>query len=448
MFTFETISIFQKTQEMKNITLLLLFFITNLAYSQSNYSNGFQSGYKNGYCHNKGVGCVSPNPPIAPLPSVNESLNSFQDGYNQGFSVGLNANKSTVNSDRQRYQTTTPTYVENKMSKININDIAKVASVLRQAKAKALELAQEGEYEESVEICKAGLKINPQDDEFMMFIGDIYDRFLEGDSIAIFYLEKAYQINKMPGLKTKINKIKNRIKENKEPVDVVDFKDNKESNFTIEDNIKEIESEMIKNFNIKNFVKALELGNKFNSLKPGIEANIFLADVNYELKDYPNAIKFYSLVLAQKEIPKIYFWRAMSKSHLNDYYGAISDYDYLIKLGNYDMATVYNNKAYSLVGLKKYKEALQYVNKALNLNSNIWYIWDTRGEINYNLNLYTECISDMKKAINLNPNENSYYFSGLAKIKLKQIANACKDFSKSGELGKSEAYLEIKKYCK
>ena len=157
-------------------------------------------------------------------------------------------------------------------------------------------------------------------------------------------------------------------------------------------------------------------------------------------------------MLSKEEVLEMYFWRAVSKSELNDYYGAIDDYNHLIAFQkfntSYDMATVYSNKASCLAGLEKYKEALSQVNIALSINSNIWYIWDTRGVINYNLNNYTKCIEDMGKAINLYSNKNSYYFSGLAKIKKRQTANACKDFSKAGELGKSEAYLEISKYCK
>ena len=41
-----------------------------------------------------------------------------------------------------------------------------------------------------------------------------------------------------------------------------------------------------------------------------------------------------------------------------------------------------------------------------------------------------------------------YWNRGLAKIKLGQIDSGCLDFSKAGELGHSEAYNSIKKYCK
>lgn len=423
----------------------------NVSYSQSNFSNGFQSGYKNGYCHNQGITCISPNPPIAPIPSTNENINSYQDGYNRGFAQGLSSNnlKSSTQNERQRYQTSNSTFVENKMSNINYNDVVAIASVLRQAKAKAWELLNDGQYEESLEICKAGLKVNPQDDEFMMLIGDINSRYLNNDSEAIYYLERAYRINKNENLKNKINRIKNGTEEKVKPKENASSIPNTTSS---EQQLKDLVTEIGQNLKIKNYSKALELANKYNSLSPGIVANNLLGYSNYYIKDYANAVKYFSLVLSEKEIPDIYFLRAIAKSELNDKYGTISDLDKLIELGepkgNYDMATVYNNKAYALVGLKNYKEALPLVQKAISLNSNLWYIWDTSGEIKYNLNLYTECISDMEKAISLKPDGNSYYFCGLAKIKMMKKTDACKDFSKAGELGKSEAYQEINKYCK
>ncbi len=74
---------------MRNIQLLL-FIITLLSKSlvaQSNYSSGFDEGYKNGYCYGDAF-CSSPIPPITPIPLIGESDDSYQDGYNRGFSVG------------------------------------------------------------------------------------------------------------------------------------------------------------------------------------------------------------------------------------------------------------------------------------------------------------------------------------------------------------------------
>ena len=54
----------------------------------------------------------------------------------------------------------------------------------------------------------------------------------------------------------------------------------------------------------------------------------------------------------------------------------------------------------------------------------------------------------MSKSIGINKEaDNSYYFRGLSKIKIGQKEEGCKDLSKAGELGKSEAYKAISHNC-
>ena len=62
---------------------------------------------------------------------------------------------------------------------------------------------------------------------------------------------------------------------------------------------------------------------------------------------------------------------------------------------------------------------------------------------------YRGAIDDFNKTIDINPNYgNAYYYRGLAKIDLNQTNNGCVDLSKAGELGISDAYVSIKKYCR
>ena len=94
---------------MKQSLLFLVFLsITSLVIGQSNYDRGFQAGYSKGYCQDQGVGCLSPLPPIAPIPKIGESLESYSDGYNRGFQMGLAAQTSNGNSNRQRYKDASP----------------------------------------------------------------------------------------------------------------------------------------------------------------------------------------------------------------------------------------------------------------------------------------------------------------------------------------------------
>ena len=98
----------------KNIILLITFLFTITIFAQSSFTNGFNKGYKKGFCQDQGVGCIDPIPPIAPIPKIGESSDSYTDGYNRGFQMGLSArkndNSSNNSTDRKRYKTSTSTF--------------------------------------------------------------------------------------------------------------------------------------------------------------------------------------------------------------------------------------------------------------------------------------------------------------------------------------------------
>ena len=439
-------------KKMKRNLLFLLLILSTSIFGQSNFSNGYSDGYKNGYCQNQGSGCISPLPPIAPIPNIGENLNSYQDGYNRGFTNGLNSQKSSnSNSDRQRYQTSEAKYVEDKMYNANMNDATVAAKMLYDFKNEVVKLGDTNP-ERQIQLCKAGLGINPKDVEFLMLIGRVYARNYNDDTNALYYLEKAYRLdtNRETGVENLINAIKNgRI----ERVKSISNQTNTETNSKKEEIIN-LEREYDENVKTRNYAKALEIANKYNNLNPSIRADFALGMSNYYLKDYPNAIKYFTLGLQKNEIVSMLFYRALSKDQVEDNYGAINDYDRIISIVEsgkekfQSMATVYNNKAYKLVKLKRFAEALPLVEKALSLNKTLWYIWDTKGEIQFNLGDFSQCIISMTEAINLKQDSNSYFYRGLSNFKLKKNDLGCKDLSKAGELGKNEAYIEIKKNCK
>lgn len=171
-------------------------------------------------------------------------------------------------------------------------------------------------------------------------------------------------------------------------------------------------------------------------------------------KEYQDKILNYTKSLEKEpNNPDNLFFRALMKSKIDDRYGAISDYDKIlsmkgkVKLKYNKLSTVYNNKAYCLVELGSYEEALPLVEKALQLDKTEWFIWDTRGEIFLNLGELDKCISDCTNAINIKPNGNSYLVRGLAHIKKGEKAKGCQDLSKAGELGELTAYQKIKENC-
>ena len=61
---------------------------------------------------------------------------------------------------------------------------------------------------------------------------------------------------------------------------------------------------------------------------------------------------------------------------------------------------------------------------------------------------YFEALDEYNKAIKIdNEFAEAYYNRGLVKILLNDISSGAKDLSRAGELGISESYNVIKRYC-
>lgn len=148
-----------------NKTLFIIFLIiSNIVFGQSKYNSGFNDGYKKGYCHDKGIGCIEPIPPVAPVPGIGEDLNSYQDGYNRGFKMGLQANSnSSQTATRKRYTTSTPTFVDdfiyNPYKDQNFVDLKmKTISVIMD---RAVQNYNDGNYDAVIENANDLIKLQP-----------------------------------------------------------------------------------------------------------------------------------------------------------------------------------------------------------------------------------------------------------------------------------------------
>ncbi|WP_279130882.1 tetratricopeptide repeat protein [Butyricimonas virosa] len=186
-----------------------------------------------------------------------------------------------------------------------------------------------------------------------------------------------------------------------------------------------------------------------NYTKDYIEANkCFAAAAQWHTrrKEYSNAIANYDLYLSNQYDCTIMFYRARCWDIIGNEQMSIKDYNTIINKGCSNktiLAMSYNNKAHNLIKAQKYTEALPLVNKALEFSGAISFIWDTRGELYYHLGEYEKCIQDMDRAISITDGEtsydNSYYYRGLAKLKLQRKAEARKDLKKAFKYGKIEA---------
>lgn len=93
---------------MRNLLLIVcITFIFHFhLYSQgkSNYTRGYENGFKEGYCYNMPVVSTCSYPIILypPYPKINESIDNYTQGYNRGFQYGLDlkrANQASQNAD-------------------------------------------------------------------------------------------------------------------------------------------------------------------------------------------------------------------------------------------------------------------------------------------------------------------------------------------------------------
>ncbi len=170
-----------------------------------------------------------------------------------------------------------------------------------------------------------------------------------------------------------------------------------------------------------------------------------IAFCNFRLENYFEALQFYSRVIELKlkekdnpfseELCKLYNVRAECKLNLEDYRGAIKDYQLAISVHSKDrpfprLLSLYNSLARARLLLSDYQNAILDLSKGITVSND--------GELSY---LNGEKIPDDDLAY-------TYYLLGFAKNNLKNKEGACKAWSKAGELGYKDAYELIQQHCK
>lgn len=88
--------------------LFFLFFPVFIFAQYSSYERGYSKGWQEGYCYeNKEIACIPPLSPQPPIPSIEESSDSFKDGYLKGFQHGLaepNSSGYASTDEKSRYK--------------------------------------------------------------------------------------------------------------------------------------------------------------------------------------------------------------------------------------------------------------------------------------------------------------------------------------------------------
>jgi tetratricopeptide (TPR) repeat protein len=180
----------------------------------------------------------------------------------------------------------------------------------------------------------------------------------------------------------------------------------------------------------------------------------------FQFDDYLGAIN--ELNKGVKEMPNqssIYTLRADVKSKLQDYRGAIQDYDKSLELK--PDGYTYHRRGLAKFELNKINQAMEDFNLAievykLEISNNsqsdfekdqISDIYVDRGNHFFHSSQYEEAINEYSLAIQYYENSLAYFNRGISYVLTNKLDLGCLDFSKAGELGLEEAYTEIKKSC-
>ena len=172
---------------------------------------------------------------------------------------------------------------------------------------------------------------------------------------------------------------------------------------------------------------------------------------NYDYGDYNAAIESYTKALEISKAPSIYYNRANAKSLIKDYVGAIQDYNQAINMDSLDYASFYGRAECKFM-LNDYYGTIYDDSKALKIKPSFEKGYKRRGKAYLLLSKFGLAINDFTKAIKLNPEDGqAYYWRGMVKMCAGNPNfdkdGGCLDFSKAGELGYSDAYEMIRKYC-
>ncbi len=192
-----------------------------------------------------------------------------------------------------------------------------------------------------------------------------------------------------------------------------------------------------------------------------IKANTFDLEadkINHEdaIKDLDQAIEL------DPTNPEFFRQRGFSKSQLGATLAAAEDFDKAISLDP-ENADNYNERGLIRLKIEDFTGAVDDFSKAIEIQDDLEYLFRNRGLARYNSKDMKGAVKDYTQAIGLISEElrttkfdnafkfkltNAYLMRGASFVAMRNIYEACADFSKAYELGEKRALNYLKKYCR
>lgn len=149
------------------------------------------------------------------------------------------------------------------------------------------------------------------------------------------------------------------------------------------------------------------------------------------LEEYNKAIKLFP------NDQYFYYLKGELKQQMNDFKGAISDYNISIAIGTRDNSYVtrhYYRRGDAKFQLQDFQGALLDYKKSLELNPEFNFLNIRIGQVKFELKDYQGAIKDFTASMVDDETFEPYFFRGLSKLKLKNLKDAEVDFDKAMQL--------------
>ena len=160
------------------------------------------------------------------------------------------------------------------------------------------------------------------------------------------------------------------------------------------------------------------------------------ADMNEALALLDSACVRFTKPYTSEAAPYFYE-RADLKARMNKYRDAVTDYNtfYDIVKGNVT-AQFYYQREQAEVQSKMFQQAIDDINKAIELEPNNFALWAEKGSIHMRVAQFNDAIVALEKAKTLDPNDSSVYrMIGYCQIQLKNKKDGIANLTKAKELG-------------
>jgi tetratricopeptide (TPR) repeat protein len=203
----------------------------------------------------------------------------------------------------------------------------------------------------------------------------------------------------------------------------------------------------------KSYKTALEALESVTYLNPKyIDAVILKGEIRFITKEYNYAIKELNeaikMMPAEKPDYKAYKLRAKSKFEVQDFKGALTDWNvYIDGFPKEEEALI--SRAACKINIKDNTGAIVDLDEAIKLNGKNPVSYCYRGVAKAENKAFQEALKDYEMAIKLKFDYAGAYFNRAAtKMAIKDKYGACEDLNKADGLGEPQAARIIEKFCK